>query len=155
MRIAGFLKELRPLVMRLAMLIVSAGLIVLRASGPCFAQQTMAMGSTHNMADMQAIPPPEKLPVPVKMEGIGNSHIEIKATAEAQAWFDQGLSLIHDFWDYEAQKAFEQAIRVDPKCAMCWWGLAEAEGVGHSERQVCGKKALAEAIRLKENASDS
>ncbi len=155
MRIAGLPKELRRDVKRLAVSIVSAGLIVLRTSGPCFAQQTLAMSSTHNMVDMQAIPPPEKLPVPVKMEGIGNSHIEIKATAEARAWFDQGLSLMHDFWDYEALKAFEQGVRVDPKCAMCWWGLAEAEGVGHSERQVYGKKALAEAMRLKENASDS
>jgi hypothetical protein len=53
------------------------------------------------------------------MTGIGNSHITIKANAEAQAWFDQGLTLLHDFWDYESAKAFEQAIRVDPKCAMC------------------------------------
>ncbi len=52
----------------------------------------------HNMADMQPIPPPEQLPVPVKITGIGNSHIAIKASPEAQAWFDQGLSLLHDFW---------------------------------------------------------
>jgi diaminohydroxyphosphoribosylaminopyrimidine deaminase/5-amino-6-(5-phosphoribosylamino)uracil reductase len=81
------------------------------------------------MADMQPIPAPEQLPVRQKMTGIGNSHIAIKANAEAQAWFDQGLSLLHDFWDYESAKAFEQAIRVDPQCAMCYWGLAQAEGM--------------------------
>ena len=107
------------------------------------------------MADMQTIPPPDQLPVPVKMDGIGNSHIAIKALPEAQAWFDQGLSLQHDFWDYEAQKAFEQAIRVDPNCAMCWWGLAQAEGFRHSDARAYGKKALAEAVRLKGRASAS
>ena len=101
------------------------------------------------------IPPPEQLPVPVKMAGIGNSHIAIKATPEAQAWFDQGLSLMHDFWDYESAKAFEQGIRVDPNCAMCWWGLAQAEGFRHSDAAVYGKKALAEAMRLKNKASAS
>jgi tetratricopeptide (TPR) repeat protein len=107
------------------------------------------------MADMQAVPSPEQLPVPVRMEGIGNSHITIKATAEAQVWFDQGLNLLHDFWDYESQKAFEQGIRVDPNCAMCWWGLARAEGFWHGNAQAYGKKALAQAARLKDHAGSS
>jgi len=130
-------------------LIVVSALAVSSAGRPSAAQ------AAHNMADMEMIPPPEQLPVPLKMEGIGNSHIAIKATPEAQAWFDQGLSLYHDFWDYESQKAFEQAIRVDPNCAMCWWGLAQAEGFYHSDAQVYGKKALAEAVRLKSRAGAS
>src|SRR5579863_6058771 len=123
-----------------------AGLIAGAAASP----QT-----PHNMADMQPVPPPEQLPVPVRMEGIGNSHITIKATPEAQAWFDQGLSLLHDFWQYESQKAFEQAIRVDPSCAMCWWGLAQAESYRNSSSEAYGKKALAEAVRLKGHGSAS
>ncbi len=111
--------------------------------------------TTHNMADMQAVPPPEQLPVPIKMEGIGNSHIAIKATPEAQAWFDQGLSLSHDFWDYEAAKAFQQSIRVDPKCAMCWWGLAWSLGFRGTETKVYAKHALAEAVKLEDQASDT
>jgi tetratricopeptide (TPR) repeat protein len=111
------------------------------------------MGNMPGMADTQPIPPPEQLPVPIKMTGIGNSHIAIKANAEAQAWFDQGLSLMHDFWDYEAEKAFEQAVRVDPQCAMCWWGLAQAEGFRHSEAEVYGKRALDKAVALKSHAS--
>ena len=87
------------------------------------------MGAMPGMADAQPIPPPEQLPAPVKMTGIGNSHIAIKASPEAQAWFDQGLSLLHDFWEYESAKAFEQGIRVDPNCAMCYWGLAKEQYV--------------------------
>ena len=113
------------------------------------------MGSAHNMDDMQPIPPPKQLPAPIHMTGIGNSHITIKANADAQAWFDQGLSLLHDFWDYESAKAFEQAIRVDPKCAMCSWGLAKAEGMRGRETGAYAKKALARAVELKGHASSS
>jgi tetratricopeptide (TPR) repeat protein len=117
--------------------------------------RAQGMAGMPGMADMQPVVAPEQLPAPVKMTGIGNSHITIKANAEAQAWFDQGLSLLHDFWDYESAKAFEQAIRVDPKCAMCWWGLAKAEGMRGPDDggAVYGTKALAEAMRLKDHAS--
>ena len=113
------------------------------------------MGSMPGMADMQPVPLPEQLPVPVKMTGIGNSHIAIKSSPEAQAWFDQGLSLLHDFWDYESAKAFEQAIRVDPNCAMCWWGLSKAIAMREDEMSVYGKKALQRAVELKGHASSA
>jgi len=126
-----------------------AGLLAAMTTTRAQAQQP------HNMADMQPVLPPGQLPVPIKMQGIGNSHIAIKATPEAQAWFDQGLNLLHDFWEYESQKAFEQGIRVDRDCAMCWWGLAQAEGFRHSDAKAYGKKALAEAVRLKDRAGAS
>ena len=123
-------------------------------AGSCAVAQQARMGGMA-MDGMRMVPAPEQLPVPVKMTGIGNSHITIKANAEAQAWFDQGLSLMHDFWDYESAKAFEQAIRVDPQCAMCFWGLAKTEGLRDGAQSVYGVKALAEAVRLKEHASGS
>lgn len=48
---------------------------------------------------------------PVKMTGIGNSHLTIMATPEAHAWFDQALSPAPRFWDYEPAHAFEQGLR--------------------------------------------
>ncbi len=107
-----------------------------------------------NMTDMQPVPPPDQLPAPIKMTGIGNSHIPIKATPEAQAWFDQGLSLLHDFWDYESAKAFEQAIRADSNCAMCEWGLAQALDMrGDEAVKPYIRHALDEAERLESHAS--
>jgi tetratricopeptide (TPR) repeat protein len=109
--------------------------------------------SMANMPGMMPIPAPDQLPVPIKMTGIGNSHIAIKATPEAQVWFDQGLSLLHDFWDYESEKAFEQSIRVDPNCAMCYWGLAQAIAMrGDEESRSYVKQAMAQAERLKSHA---
>jgi tetratricopeptide (TPR) repeat protein len=131
------------------LLAVSAGRILLAQQGNVGG---MAMGSTHVMAGMQPVPPPEQLPVPVRMTGIGNGHITITASPEAQAWFDQGLNLMHDFWDYESAKAFEQGIRVDPQCAMCWWGIFQVEGFRGGAERVYGTRAIAEAVRLKGHA---
>jgi len=131
---------------------ITAGLIFLSSASSVFiGQQNMPAG--HNMADMQPVLPPEQLPAPIHMSGIGNAHIAITASAEAQVWFDQGLNLMHDFWDYESAKAFEQSVRVDPNCAMCWWGLAQAEGFRHSPRQFYGKQALEKAVLLKEHVT--
>lgn len=105
------------------------------------------------MAEMKPLPRPAQLPPPEHMEGIGNSHIAITATPEAQAWFDQGLSLLHDFWDYEAARAFEQGVRVDPKCAMCYWGLYKIEGFRGSETRIYGLEALKQASALKKHTS--
>jgi tetratricopeptide (TPR) repeat protein len=135
---------------------VLAGVLVVGGGPRVVAQQGnmggMAMGSAHVMEGMQAVPAPEQLPVPVRMTGIGNGHISISASPEAQVWFDQGLNLLHDFWDYESIKAFEQGVRVDPQCAMCWWGIAQAEGFRGGAGRVYATRAIAEAVRLKGHA---
>src|ERR1700739_3475243 len=126
-------------------------LVAVACGAVATAQQNMGAG--HSMADMQPLPSPGQLPVPIRMTGIGNAHIAITASPEAQAWFDQGLNLMHDFWDYESTKAFEQSVRVDANCAMCWWGLAQAEGFRNGNRQVYGKQALEKAVQLEDHAS--
>jgi hypothetical protein len=97
--------------------------------------------------------PPDKLPPPQRLAGIGNAHIRITATPEAQMWFDQGLNLLHDFWDYESVRAFEQSIRVDPQCAMCYWGMYQAEMFAHSSSKYYANQMLAKAVSLKGRAS--
>ncbi len=79
--------------------------------------------------------------------------MQITTTPEAQMWFDQGLNLLHDFWDYESARAFEQSVRVDPKCAMCYWGLYKAESFYHSTAKGYAGQALTSAVNLKRNAS--
>ena len=97
--------------------------------------------------------PPDQLPAPEKLTGIGNVRMQITATPEAQAWFNQGLNLLHDFWDYESARAFEQSIRVDPQCAMCYWGLYRAESYYHSTEPSYAAIALAKAVSLEKHAS--
>lgn len=46
----------------------------------------------------------------------------------AQQYFDQGLRLSFAFNHAEAIRAFDAAARLDPDCAMCYWGSAYAYG---------------------------
>jgi tetratricopeptide (TPR) repeat protein len=119
----------------------------------CAAVASAQATACHSGIQMKALPAPESLPVPVKMSGIGNSHLTITATPEAQAWFNQGLTLLHDFWDYESERAFEQGVRVDPKCAMCYWGLYQALMFRNGETNAYTAQALANAVRLKPHVS--
>ena len=50
------------------------------------------------------------------------------ATATVQRYFDQGLNLAYGFNHHEAIRAFREAARLDPDCAMCYWGQAMALG---------------------------
>ncbi len=120
------------------------------------AQPTLAQNALpcHTMGTREEIPP-EKLPPPQKLIGIGNSHIRITATPEAQLWFDQGLNLLHDFWDYESVRAFQQGVRVDPNCAMCYWGIYDAELFTHSNAKYYARQALAKAVGLKKQVTEA
>lgn len=46
------------------------------------------------------------------------------ANDEAQKYFDQGLRLAYGFNHAEARRAFRKAQKLDPDCAMCFWGEA-------------------------------
>src|SRR5687768_7189143 len=54
------------------------------------------------------------------------------ASPQAQAYFDQGLRLVYSFNHLEAQRAFREAVRLDPTCAMCYWGLALTYGANYN-----------------------
>jgi tetratricopeptide (TPR) repeat protein len=45
-----------------------------------------------------------------------------------QRYFDQGVRLTYGFGHEEAARSFREAIRLDPACAMCQWGLAWSLG---------------------------
>jgi peroxiredoxin len=63
---------------------------------------------------------------PALMTGLGRTHFPITATPEAQKWFDQGHTLLHSFWYYEAERAFRWAAKLDSAAPMPYWGLARA-----------------------------
>jgi tetratricopeptide (TPR) repeat protein len=48
---------------------------------------------------------------------------------EAQRYFNQGIRLCYGFNHPEAIRAFEETARLDPDCAMAYWGVALAYGV--------------------------
>jgi tetratricopeptide (TPR) repeat protein len=70
------------------------------------------------------------------------------ATADAQAYFDQGLRLIYAFNHDEAARAFAKSILLDPACAMCYWGAGEALGPNYNMPAMPDRwKVLWEAVQ--------
>src|SRR5262245_5434574 len=70
---------------------------------------------------------------PVLYDTLGHYSYRITtASADAQRWFDQGLRLVYGFNHQEAQRAFREAARLDPACAMCYWGIALTEGSNYN-----------------------
>ena len=62
-------------------------------------------------------------------DGLGDYHRPITtADPGAQRYFDQGMVLAFGFNHAEAVRSFQAAQRLDPDCAMCFWGEALALG---------------------------
>lgn len=60
---------------------------------------------------------------------LGDYHFPITTRkGRAQQYFDQGIRLTYAFNAEEAKLAFAEAARLDPRCAMAWWGVAYALG---------------------------
>jgi len=76
----------------------------------------------------QTLPPSQQTPPPL-MQGLGDAHMPVSTSSpQAQAYFDQGLRMLHGFNHGEAARAFRYAQELDPNCAMCLWGEAFALG---------------------------
>jgi len=62
-------------------------------------------------------------------DGMGDHHHPITTKdPDAQKYFDQGLIIDFAFNHAESVRSFRAAQRLDPECAMCYWGEALALG---------------------------
>lgn len=85
------------------------------------AEQTHPEG--HNHTD-QTAPKTAQL-----LEGYGGGGFAITTTSpQAQAFFSNGMELAAAFAHKASILAMEEAVRLDPDCAMCLWGLAYTGG---------------------------
>ncbi len=76
----------------------------------------------------------------------------VTASAEAQAYFDQGLAFLFAFNHDEAIRSFRAATELDPNCAMAWWGIAYANGP-HINNPVVPPEREAEAFEAAKRAA--
>jgi len=94
---------------------------------------------------------------------LGDHTMKVTATPEAQRFFDQGIRLAFGFNHAEAIRSFREGARLDPNCAMCWWGVAFALGsninlpmqddaIGPAWMALKNAQALAPKVTAKERA---
>jgi tetratricopeptide (TPR) repeat protein len=104
----------------------------LAAATPAFASDMASMGGMPAMT----LPPmpaiyagqPDKQGAPL-FDGYGDHrHPITTSNPKTQAYFDQGVRLLFAFNHAEAIRSFREAARLDPDCAMCWWGVSFALG---------------------------
>ncbi len=113
---------------RVALLAAAAGLW---AGGAAAQQHDMSRmtGMSMGLPPMPSIyaGQADKPGAPV-FQGLGAHTMKVTATPEAQKFFDQGVNLVFGFNHAEAIRSFREAARLDPNCAMCWWGVSFALG---------------------------
>jgi tetratricopeptide (TPR) repeat protein len=64
---------------------------------------------------------------------LGNFHRDSGSTVPAaQAYFDQGMRLLWAFNHDEAARSFARAAEADPKCGICYWGVALTLGPNYN-----------------------
>jgi peroxiredoxin/tetratricopeptide (TPR) repeat protein len=97
------------------------------------------------------------------IKGIGDTPFPITTKSpEVQVWFNQGYALLQSFWFEEAERSFRWCLKLDPDCAMAYWGLARCgftwfeRGDGRlDDKQFARYKTfLAEAVKRKGTVTD-
>src|SRR5687767_12229941 len=91
--------------MRLIRLVVPATLALFIGAVSAFAQETHP--HKHELS-----------------EKLGRVNFATSCTKPAQQKFNRAVALLHSFWYDEAEKAFNDVVQTDPKCAMGYWGVA-------------------------------
>lgn len=86
-------------------------------------------------------------------------HAVTTSSGEAQAAFDEGLTLLYAFNRLAARHAFERAAAADPRLAMAYWGIGESYGPNvnvpiDDAGEKAGYEAVMRAKALTAGASD-
>ncbi|MGB6362755.1 MAG: tetratricopeptide repeat protein [Thermoanaerobaculia bacterium] len=113
------------------------------------------------LGPVQPVGAAEDNPIGPLLEGMGTHHHPITTEdSMVQRYFDQGLVLAYGFNHAEAARSFREAIRRDPDCASCYWGLSYVLGPNinsmmNAEDLPEAWKALQKAVALVDSASES
>jgi tetratricopeptide (TPR) repeat protein len=100
------------------------------------------------------------------LKGLGNhSHVISSDIHGVQKYFDQGMIMAFAFNHAESIRSFKAAQKLDPNCAMCYWGEALALGpninvnsdgkvIMAPQNRVAAFEAINKAMDLSDNASN-
>ncbi len=95
-----------------------------------------------------------------RLQNLGFHKFPVTTSSErAQLFFNQGLMLTYGFNHAEAGRSFREAARLDPSCAMAYWGMALVLGPNINmamapEKEPQAYDMIQKALALKNNASE-
>lgn len=58
---------------------------------------------------------------------LGRVRFPVSCAPPAAARFERAVAMLHSFWYEAVEKEFAEIVRVDPQCAMGYWGLAMSQ----------------------------
>jgi len=91
-------------------------------------QARPSLASILLIASAQAAPLSLAAPIPLFSDLTKSAFPVSTEHVAARRYFSQGLLLAYGFNHSGAVRSFREAQRLDPSCAMCWWGEALALG---------------------------
>ena len=101
----------------------------------------------------RAADPAAAAPLAALLTNLGTLHHAVTTSSpQAQTFFDQGLRLVYGFNHAEAVRSFREAQRLDPACAMCYWGEAYALGPNVNDPITPDREKEAHAVLQKAKA---
>ena len=118
----------------------------------------VALGEAAPQNDVQSTAVPGQ--IAPRLQKLGDHKFPVTTSSpRAQLFINQGLMLAYGFNHAEAARSFREAARLDPKCAMAYWGMALVMGPNinmpmPSEAEAKAYEMLQKAISLKSNASE-
>ena len=95
-----------------------------------------------------------------RLQNLGDHKFPVSTnSAGAQLFINQGMMLTYGFNHAEAERSFREAARLDPNCAMAYWGMAYVIGPNINmamapESEPKAYELIQKAMALKKNASE-
>ncbi len=123
-------------------------LLAMLAAAPVAVAQTHGTSDTESLVIEGQIAP--------RLMNVGEHTYPITTSSpRAQLFFNQGLNLTYGFNHREAGRSFKEAARLDPACAMCYWGQALVLGPNINAPMSPEDEALAHELLGKARALSS
>jgi len=132
----------------LALAVVAAGFLLTGPAGCTHANPQNDLQST--IVSGQIAP---------RLQDLGNHEFPVTTdSARAQLFINQGVMLTYGFNHAEATRSFQEAARLDPDCAMAYWGMALVLGPNINlpmppEAEPQAYAMIQKALALKKGAS--
>ena len=130
-------------------------------SGPVSAQTTQAPVHKHyeapQAAAQVAVQPGQ--PLAPRLQNLGVHTFKVTTnSSRAQLFINQGVNLAYGFNHPEAARSFAEAARLDPNCAMAYWGHAWVLGPNinaamDAENEPKARELVDRALKLKNRAT--